>query len=97
MILDAILSSTYTSQDSGHVTAQVNVHAYQEMSDHVQRLISLLGQCDYTLAELMQLVGLTHRATFQKNYLNPAIEAGLIERTIPDKPKSPKQRYRLRK
>ena len=42
----------------------------------------------------MQFVGLTHRATFQKNYLNPAIEAGLIERTIPDKPKSPKQKYR---
>lgn len=88
MILDAILSSTDTAQDSGHATAQA--------SDHVQRLISLLGQGDYTLAELMQLVGLTHRATFQKNYLNPAIEADLIERTIPDKPKSPKQKYRLK-
>ena len=55
-----------------------------------------MKQGDYTFAELMQLVGLTHRATFQKNYLNPAIEAGLIERTIPDKPKSPKQKYRLK-
>lgn len=80
MILDAILSSNDTAQ----------------ASDHVQRLISSLGQGDYTLAELMQFVGLTHRATFQKNYLNPAIEAGLIERTIPDKPKSPKQKYRLK-
>ena len=88
MILDAILSS--------NDTAQVSDHAIAQASDHVQRLISLLGQGDYTLAELMQLVGLTHRATFQKNYLNPAIEAGLIERTIPDKPKSPKQRYRLK-
>ena len=88
MILDAILSSTDTVQDSDHATAQV--------SDQVQRLISAMKQEDYTLAELMQLVGLTHRATFQKNYLNPAIEAGLIERTIPDKPKSPKQRYRLK-
>jgi Fic family protein len=87
MILDAILSSTDTAQDSGHVTAQVNVQ--------VQRLLSAMKQEDYTLAELMQLVGLTHRATFQKNYLNPAIEAGLIKRTIPDKPKSPKQKYRL--
>ena len=86
MILDAILSSNDAAQASDHVTAQA--------SDHVQRLISLLGQDDYTLAELMQFVGLTHRATFQKNYLNPAIEAGLIERTIPDKPKSPKQKYR---
>ena len=59
-------------------------------------LFSVMGQEEYSLAELMQLVGLTHRATFQKNYLNPAIEAYLIERTIPDKTKSPKQKYRLR-
>ena len=45
----------------------------------------------------MQFVGSTHRATFQKNYLNPAIEAGLIKRTIADKPKSPKQKYRLKR
>lgn len=89
MILDAILSSTDTAQDSDHVTAQV--------SDQVRRLLSAMKQEDYTLAELMQLVGLTHRATFQRNYLNPAIEAGLIKRTIPDKPKSPKQRYRLKR
>ena len=88
MILDAILSSTATAQDSDHVTVQV--------SDHVRCLISAMKQEDYTLAELMQLVGLSHRATFQRNYLNPAIEAGLIKRTIPDKPKSPKQRYRLK-
>ena len=88
MILDAILSSSDTAQDSDHVAAQV--------SDQVQRLISAMKQEDYTLAELMQLVGLSHRATFQKNYLNPAIESSFIERTIPDKPKSPKQKYRLK-
>ncbi|HFF2654480.1 TPA: Fic family protein [Acinetobacter nosocomialis] len=91
MILDAILSSNDIAQDSDHATAQANV----QVSDQVQRLVSAMKQEDYTLAELMQLVGLTHRATFQKNYLNPAIEANLIERTIPNKPKSPKQRYRL--
>ena len=56
-----------------------------------------MGQDEYTLAELMQLLDLSHRATFQKNYLNPAIEAELIERTIPDKPKSSKQKYRLKR
>jgi Fic family protein len=91
MILDAILSSNNTAQDSDHATAQADV----QVSDQVQRLVSAMKQEDYTLAELMQLVGLTHRATFQKNYLNPAIEVGLVDRTIPDKPKSPKQRYRL--
>ena len=35
-----------------------------QMSDQVQRLVSTMKQEDYTLGELMQLVGLTHRATF---------------------------------
>ena len=48
MILDAILSSTDTAQDSDHVTAQVNV----QVSDQVQRLFSAIKQEDYTLAEL---------------------------------------------
>ncbi|WP_180168959.1 Fic family protein [Acinetobacter sp. YH12021] len=92
MILDAILSSNETAQASDHATAQDSV----QVSDQVRHLVSTLGQDDYTLIELMQLLGLTHRATFQKNYLNPAIELGLIERTIPEKPKSPKQKYRLK-
>lgn len=57
------------------------------MSDQVHLLVLAMKQEDDTLAELIQLVGLTHRATFQKNYLNPAIDADLIERTIPDKSK----------
>ena len=97
MILDVILSSTETAQASDYATAQADVHVHPKMSDQVQCLISVMKQEDYTLVELMQLLGLTHRATFQKNYLNPAIEASLIKRTIPDKPKSPKQKYRLKK
>lgn len=93
MILDAILSSTATDQVSDHVAAQVSV----QVSDQVKRLILVMGQDEYTLVELMRLLDLSHRATFQKNYLNPAIEVELIERTIPDKPKSSKQKYRLKR
>jgi predicted transcriptional regulator len=32
---------------------------------------------------------------FRKTYLFPALQAGLIEMTIPDKPRSSKQKYRL--
>jgi hypothetical protein len=43
----------------------------------------------------MKKLGLTHRPTFRKNYLQPAMDAGLIERTLPDKPNSSLQKYRL--
>ena len=84
MILDAILSSDASDQD----TAQV--------SDQVKYLIQHMEQKEYNLTELMALLDLSHRATFQKKYLNPALEAGLIERTLPNNPKSPKQKYKLK-
>lgn len=51
-----------------------------------------MGQEEYSLIEVMSLLGLSHYPT---GLPNPAIGAGLVERTISDKPKSPKQRYRL--
>lgn len=36
-----------------------------------------------------------HSENFLKAYLLPAIEAGLVEMTLPDKPKSRLQKYRL--
>jgi len=43
----------------------------------------------------MGLVGLKDRKHFGEAYLQPALDAGLLEMTIPDKPQSSKQRYRL--
>ena len=44
---------------------------------------------------MMKNLQLKHNATFRQNYLQPAIEAGLIEMTQPDSPNSPTQKYRL--
>jgi hypothetical protein len=43
----------------------------------------------------MARLKLAHRPTFRANYLDPALAAGLIERTIPGKPNSRLQKYRL--
>lgn len=65
-----------------------------QSSDPVERLLSILGNEEMSITELMQRLGLDHCTNFRRNYLDPALEQGLIERTIPDKPTSSKQKYR---
>jgi predicted transcriptional regulator len=43
----------------------------------------------------METLALRHWKTFQANYLLPLIQEGILERTIPDKPRSRLQKYRL--
>jgi ATP-dependent DNA helicase RecG len=45
--------------------------------------------------KLRESLGIKHRPTFRANYLHPATEAGLIEHTVPDRPNSRLQKYRL--
>jgi hypothetical protein len=48
-----------------------------------------------TRQALLSALALKNDEHFRKAYLIPALEAGLIEMTIPEKPRSPKQRYRI--
>ncbi|MDR2488777.1 MAG: hypothetical protein LBD42_04720 [Desulfovibrio sp.] len=69
--------------------------ASAQVSDKVRRLLQALGQDEMGAAELMQAVALRHAPPFRKNYLVPALDADVIERTQPDSPRSPTQRYSL--
>ena len=75
-----------TDQDTDQVADQDKTSA--------ERLFSALGDNTLSAAELMERLGLLHKPTFRKNYLNPALEQNLIERTTPDKPNSKNQKYR---
>ena len=66
-----------------------------QVSDQVAALTRTLGTIELGSHHLMQAPGVTHRPAFRSNYLNPALEAEWIERTQPDSPRSPTQRYRL--
>jgi len=76
------------------VTGQVTGQVTEQVTDQVAALLKVCTQA-MTRGELQAAVGIAHRNHFTDAYLKPAITAGLIEPTIPGKPTSSKQRYRL--
>ena len=46
-------------------------------------------------AEIREAMQLKDRKHLRYHYINPALEQGLIEYTLPDKPTSSKQKYRI--
>jgi Fic family protein len=95
LMLEIIRDSLREVTVVGGSTDQVGDQVSDQDKSPVERLLSVLGEETLSAAELMKRLGLSHKATFRNNYLNPALEQKLIERTVPDKPNSRYQRYRI--
>ena len=67
-----------------------------QVSDQVEKLIEQLRSGPKSAVELMASLNLSHRPTFRKNYLRPALDAGIIEMTRPGKPQAKNQKYQLK-
>ena len=75
------------------VIEQVDI-ANADVSEYVRRMLDIMEyDVPYTANSIMARLGLKSKETLRKNYLNPAIELGLVRMTIPDKPQSKNQRY----
>ena len=75
-------------------TPQVSPQVTPQVTPQVRDLL-IVFKGEESRTELQKSLGLADRKNFRINYLNPALEEGLVELTIPDKPKSSKQKYRL--
>ena len=62
-----------------------------------EKMLRLVGVIDGEMGirDMMEAMGMKSRPMFLNNYLTPALKAGLIERTQPDSPNSPTQKYYL--
>ena len=69
----------------------------QDTEQDTEQILQLIRILDNTLStnEIVTLLGLKHRPTVIYNYIRPAIHRNLIEMTLPDKPNSRNQKYRL--
>ncbi|MDA3949006.1 MAG: hypothetical protein PF508_07245 [Spirochaeta sp.] len=68
---------------------------FEDITAQVTAQVVLFCREPRSAREIMNHLGLKHWRTFQQNYLRPLVETGLIEMTIPDKPTSRNQKYRL--
>ncbi len=66
-----------------------------QVTEQVRALLLALSNEQLSLKVLMEKVGLKHRPTFIENYINPAIESGIVKVLYPDKPNHPRQKYLL--
>ena len=87
VILDTLQNTTVVGNDE--------VEEQKDPLDDTLR--QAIGKDTLSATEIMKRLGLSHRPTFRQNYLNPALSHGVIEMTIPDKPNSRNQKYRLKK
>ena len=75
-------------------TPHVTHHETPHVTPHVERLIAVL-QREMSRVEIMDALGLRDRQHFAGTYLQPGLDAGLLEMTQPDRPRSRTQGYRL--
>lgn len=66
---------------------------YNHINNQVAELMNVIESYPQSATELMEKLGLKSRLGFRKNYLQPALDAGLVKMTEPNKPTSKNQKY----
>ncbi len=64
------------------------------ITPHVKKLLEVL-EGEMSRGQIMEVLRLKDRKHLREKYLRPAIDGGYIELTLPDKPKSRNQKYKI--
>ncbi|MCD4750826.1 MAG: hypothetical protein K8R59_15745 [Thermoanaerobaculales bacterium] len=83
-----------TGVATGEVTGEQTQQVTPQVTPQVKKMVLVL-RGEKSRGELLDSLGLKDRMHFSDKYLQPALEDGWIEMTIPEKPRSSKQKYRL--
>lgn len=76
------------------VTGEVTPEVAPEVTPEVKKLLGAVKR-EMSRSEIMAALGLRDEKHFREQYQQVGIALGMIEMTIPDKPQSSQQRYRL--
>lgn len=79
---------------AGRTTTQVSEQVGEQVSEQVVKLLDFC-RVDRSKAELLSHLGLAQVYLNYQRHILPCLQKGWLERTIPDKPNSRLQKYRL--
>jgi len=82
---------TFTAPQATH---QATPQATHQATPQALRLITLLDH-EMSATELMEALHIKDRKHFRDAFLQPSLDGNFVEMTIPEKPSSPLQKYRL--
>ena len=90
LVSDGQPTSTPTSTPTSAPTS-----LFYTDNKNIIRLVKAMGDKQYSVKEMIDMVGLRDRANFLEYSLNPAIAQGFVSMRYPDKPRHPHQSYLL--
>jgi predicted HTH transcriptional regulator len=91
---EAHFTGEVTGEVAGEVTGEVAGEQSSQVREEVARVLLVLNG-EMKRSAIQAALKLRHEDHFRDAYLNPALDAGMIEMTIPTKPRSSLQKYRL--
>ncbi len=81
--------SEKTAADNSNQNKPGQVNGQVDSADEKWLLIALKACIEQRKSsENQKIVGIKHRETFQRKYLDSFLAAGLLEHTVPDKPQN---------
>jgi len=72
-----------------------NLVSSEDVYKECAKLLLFIGDGAYRREDILKHIGLSNQTYNYKKYLEPLEKAGLIAKTIPEKPQTPKQHYVL--
>lgn len=82
------------SPSSSYACSASEIEDAAGLTSHIRRLLDAISG-EMSGQELLEALGFRDRKSFRERYIAPALRAGFIEMTVPDKPNSRLQKYRL--
>ena len=96
--IEFLLSALLTAlREAGNLQTgeQVDKQVDEQLSEQVARILKTCSQGPRTKAQILESAGFANAYLNYKRHILPLIQSGLLEMTIPDKPNSRLQKYRL--